>query len=207
MKWIICILFAVMTGCYLLRQHIRYGTPRRRGWEIFFKCAATSMAALLALLACMKNGIAANWVMLAGLVICTAADGVLCRRFVAGGMLFTLGHVLYIVAFCLMNLPGWRSLILFACLMGLTTSAFTAWHARIGRRYAFFYAYAVMLCTMVAMAASQRPLFLTGALLFAFSDGLLGYLMLDRRHVFLDYVSLGAYYLGQFLLALAMTVG
>lgn len=206
MRYAACALFAGMTVCYLTYQRLRYGTPRRRGREISFKCAATSMAVLLGLLGCLKNGIAANWVLLAGLAVCTAADGVICRRFLAGGALFALGHALYMIAFCLMNLPGWRSLIVFFCLMGLVTCVLGTWRARIGRRYMFFYTYAMLLCVMTAMAASQPPLFLAGALLFAFSDGLLGYLLIDRGHVYLDYVSLGTYYLGQFLLAWAMTV-
>ena len=97
-------------------------------------------------------------------------------------------------------------LILLLALMGLATAAFTRFRRRIGRRYPFFYAYATVLSVMVALAAVQHPLYFAGALLFAFSDGLLGYLLVDRGHVRLDWVSLGAYYLGQFLLALAVVI-
>ena len=96
---------------------------------------------------------------------------------------------------------------MFLALMGFATAAFTRFRQRIGRRYAFFYAYATALSMMVSLAAAQRPLFFAGALLFAFSDALLGYLMVDRRHMALDYISLGAYYLGQFLLALGVVFG
>jgi len=199
-------LFLLMVCFYLAFQRMKQ-TPRNGSpLHIAVKCAATSMAVLAALLGCLKYGGAARWVLLAGLIACTVADGVLCVRFMAGGAIFALGHVLYMVAFCLMHMPTWRSVILFVCLMGLATAAFNRFRQRIGRRAPFFYVYATVLSVMVALAAAQAPLYFAGALLFAFSDGLLGYLLVDRNHVRLDYISLGAYYLGQFLLALATLV-
>ena len=204
MPYIICGAFIVMAGCYLLFQRSKRVAGFSRPLHIALKCTATAMAVLVALLGCLQNGIPAHWLMLAGLIACTVADGVLCVRFLAGGAIFALGHILYMTAFCLMHLPTWRSVILLLCLMGLVTAAFTRWKARIGRRAPFFYAYATVLCVMVSLAAAQTPLYFAGALLFAFSDGTLGNLMIDRNHVKLDYVSLAAYYLGQFLLALAV---
>lgn len=199
--------FALMCAFYLLYQRVKQTPGIPRGIHIAVKCAATAMAVLAALLGCLQNGIAAHWAMLAGLAACAVADGVLCVHFLAGGAIFALGHVLYMAAFCLMRRPTWASVLLFLALMGLATAAFTRFRGRIGRRYPFFYAYATVLSLMVALAAAQRPLYFLGALLFAFSDGLLGYLMVDRNHMALDYVSLGAYYLGQFVLALAVCVG
>lgn len=195
-----------MCAFYLTFQRLKLTPGHGRGIQIAVKCAATSMAVLVALLGCLKNGVAAHWVLLAGLIACTVADGVLCVRFLAGGAVFALGHILYMVSFCLMNKPDIRSVILLLCLMGLATAGFTRFRARIGRRYLFFYAYATVLSVMVALAAAQAPLYFAGALLFAFSDGLLGYLLVDRGHVRLDYISLAAYYLGQFLLALGVFV-
>ena len=207
MVYVICLAFVFMCVLYLMFHRMK-GTPyNNRPLHIVVKCAATAMAVLVALLGCLKNGIPAHWLMLAGLAACAVADGVLCVRFLTGGAIFALGHILYMIAFCLMHLPTWRSVILLLCLMGLATAAFTRWKARLGRRAPFFYAYATVLCVMVSLAAAQTPLYFAGALLFAFSDGSLGYLMIDRNHVKLDYISLGAYYLGQFLLALAVVVG
>lgn len=198
--------FALMCFFYLTYQRVKVQPGHRRGLALILKCAATSMAALVAFLGCLQNGIAAHWVLLAGLIACTVADGVLTVRFLAGGALFALGHLLYMVSFCLMHKPDMRSVLLLLVLMGFATAAFTRFRSRIGRRYPFFYAYATVLSLMVALAAAQTPLYFAGALLFAFSDALLGYLMVDRNHVRLDYVSLGTYYLGQFLLALAISV-
>ncbi|MBR6891038.1 MAG: hypothetical protein IKN05_08620, partial [Clostridia bacterium] len=56
---------------------------------------------------------------------------------------------------------------------------------------------------MVALAAIQGPLCFAGAVLFAASDGLLALLFVQKGNRPLDYVSLGLYYCGQFLLGLA----
>ena len=57
---------------------------------------------------------------------------------------------------------------------------------------------------MTAVSAAQAPLFFAGGLLFAISDALLAYQLFDRRNMKIDYVSLGCYYLGQFLLGLGV---
>ena len=197
----IVFLFALMCVFYMAYQRVKVTPGHSRGLAVALKCAATGMAVITALLGCLRNGTAAHWVLLAGLFTCAVADGVLNVCFLPGGVIFALGHILYMAAFCLMHLPDWRSVILLLCLMGFATAAFTRFKSRLGRRAPFLYAYATVLSLMVALAAAQHPLYFAGALLFAFSDALLGYLMIDRNHLSLDYVSLGAYYLGQFLMA------
>ena len=204
MLYAICAAFILMWVFYLTYQRVKTAPGHSRALACAVKCAATAMAVFTALLGCLQNGTAAHWVLLSGLVACAVADGVLCYNFMAGGAVFALGHILYMVSFCLMRMPDWRSVLLLTALMGLVTAAFTRFRSRIGRRYPFFYAYATLLSVMTALAAAQRPLYFAGALLFAFSDGLLGYLLVDRSHMRLDYVSLGAYYLGQFILAVAV---
>ena len=199
--------FAVMIVCYLAFQRIKTIPGHSKALSITAKCAATAMAVVAALIGCIKNPQPAYWIILAGLAVCTIADGVLCVRFITGGAIFGLGHVLYIVAFCVMHRPTWASLILFAALLGLVTAFFSRYRKRIGRRLPLILGYATLLCLMVSMALPQKPLFFAGALLFAASDALLAYLAVDRNHMWLDYISLGAYYLGQFLLALAIVVG
>lgn len=204
MLYAILAAFLLMVVFYLAYQRIKTAPGHSKALACAVKCAATAMAAAVALLGCLQNGTAAHWVLLAGLTACAVADGVLCCNFMAGGAIFALGHILYMASFCLMHRPDWRSVLLLLALMGFATAAFTRFRTRIGRRYPFFYAYATLLSVMVALSAAQQPLYFAGALLFAFSDGLLGYLLVDRKHVRLDYVSLGAYYLGQFILALAV---
>ena len=162
------------------------------------------MAALVALLGCLKSGIPAHWLVLAGLVVCSIADGVLCVHFIAGGATFVLGHILYMVAFCMMKSPNWQCAIVFLCLMGLPIVAMTRVRSVLGSKYVLILVYATILCLMVALASIQAPLFLAGAILFAVSDVLLGCLSFTRWKKQMDYISLAMYYLGQFLLGLAV---
>ena len=204
MRYVICAAFAVMCVLYLGFQRIKKAPGHRLGAEIALKCGATAMAALTALLGCLKSGTPAQWTMLAGLVICAVADGVLCVHFIGGGALFVLGHVLYMVAFCLMRGPDWRCAVAFLVLMGLFAAATARVRPGPGGRYGLIFAYAAILCLMVALACVQAPLFFVGAVLFAASDALLGCLSISRRKAWMDYLSLALYYLGQFAFGLAV---
>lgn len=204
MNGIIWVAFAIMGVLYLAFQRIKKKDGHSRTLEIALKCGATAMAALVALLGCLKSGLPAHWVMLAGLVVCTIADGVLCVRFIEGGAVFVLGHILYMVAFCLMHRPGWQCAIVFLCLAGLSVAVMTRVRAVPGNQRALILAYAMILCLMVALASVQAPLFFAGAVLFAISDVLLGCLSIARRKTQIDYLSLALYYLGQFLFGLAV---
>ena len=204
MTSVICAAFVAMCAFYLAFQRVKHRGKLRL--EIALKCAATGMAVLVALLGCLKSGTTAHWLVLAGLAACAIADGVLCVRFIAGGAIFALGHALYMVAFCMMRAPDWRSAAIFLGLMGLAAAALMRFKPSLGRYAPLALAYAAVLSLMVALAAAQRPLFLAGALLFALSDALLGYLLAKHGPAWMDYLSLGAYYLGQFLLGLAIFV-
>jgi len=202
MRCVPFVLLAVMAVCYLIIQHMKHTPGYGRSPKIAVKCAATLMAVFTALLGCLHAPAPGRFLILAGLCAGTAADGVLIVHFVAGGALFALGHILYILAFCLMGGVSWGSLWVFLGLMGLFSLGLARFRRRMGRRAPLFAAYAAVLMAMVSLAAFQHPLFAAGAALFAFSDALLFYLLMERDHVRLDYISLGAYYLGQFLLAL-----
>lgn len=206
MTIIVCAAFAAMCAMYLAFQRIKLAPGSSRALEISAKCGATAMAALVALLGCLKNGAPAHWVLLAGLAVCAVADGVLCVHLIAGGAVFVLGHILYMIAFCLMRRPDWRSAAVFLCLAGPAAAGIARFRDRLGRGYVLFFIYAAVLGLMVALAAVQGPLYLAGALLFAVSDGLLACLSLNRGNARLDYASLAAYYLGQFLLGLAVFI-
>lgn len=206
MNGIVWIAFAVMCFLYLAFQRIKKLDGHSRTTEIALKCGATAMAALVALLGCLKSGLPAHWVILAGLIVCTIADGVLCVRFIEGGAIFVLGHILYMVAFCLMRRPNWQCAIVFLCLLGLTVAALTRIRSLLGSKYVLILAYAMILCLMVSLASIQAPLFFVGAVLFAVSDILLGCLSFARWKTQMDYFSLGLYYLGQFLIGLAVLV-
>lgn len=208
MYYVICAASIAMIGFYGAFQHLKRQPKRRKALTIACKCAATGMAVLVGVLGAARSGLPSNWVMTAGLIACMLADGLLCVRFMVGGAVFAVGHLLYIIAFCMMNRPGWGSLALFIALILLATWLFSRFRTRVNpKRFFPAYAYATVLCVMVALAAAQRPMFLAGAALFAFSDATLAYLgMMEHRSRRLDNISLGAYFTGQFLLALALII-
>ena len=204
MTVVICVAFALMCVFYLVFERMKGAPYDNRPLRITVKCAATSMAVLVALLGCLKNGTAPHWIILAGLIAGTVADGVLCVNFVVGGGIFALGHILYITAFLSMRPPAWYSYLILLALLSIAAAGFIRFRKRLGHRAPFFCGYAAVISVMVACSSAQYPVCFIGALLFALSDSLLGYLMVTRDRVKLDYISLGAYYLGQFLLGLGV---
>ena len=199
--------FAAMCCLYLIYQRIKRDGRHGLKQQIGVKCAATGMAVLVALIGCLKRGNAADWVLLAGLTACAIADGVLCVRFIPGGALFAAGHILYMVSFCMMRSPQWRCGIVFLCLTGLAAAGLTRFRKQLGGHAVLFFCYAVVLSLMVALASVQTPLIIAGAVLFAVSDGMLACLLAGQKSVALDYISLGLYYLGQFLLGVSICFG
>lgn len=206
MNYAILAAFLVMALCYAVYQRMKTLPRRSRMPGLLFKCCATCMAAAVCLLGALDGGTTGDWLLLAGLAACMIADGVLALHFPLGIAVFGAGHVLYILAFCVYGAPGLGSLAVFALAMGTLTLLFTRWRTRIGRRLPMFFAYGTLLCAMMALAFSRSPVLFIGALLFTFSDATLAYLIFIRRNVRLDYISLAAYYLGQFLIGLSVVI-
>ncbi len=165
------------------------------------KCGGTAMAALMALQGALRLNTAGAWLMFAAAVVCVVADGVLHVRFFAGGILFALGHVLYMISFCLRGLPGWQSAVMFAL---LAASAMAFIRIQNEKPQPFIVPYALVLCLMTAMSFSRGPLCFAGALLFAFSDGMLLWRMEGHHSEASDWVAMGSYYAAQYLLALSL---
>ena len=207
MKFLVLAAFAAMICFYLYYQHFKHRGGSGRVKRIAVKCSATLMAAAVCLIGAIDSGLPAHWVLFAGLIVCAIADGVLCVHFMLGAGTFAIGHAVYIIGFSMMHLPSWGSMAVFACMLMGITLLIKRWKKRMGRRAPLFLGYGVMLCLMTAVSAGQAPLFFAGGLLFAISDALLAYQLFDRRNIKIDYVSLGCYYLGQFLIGLAVFAG
>ena len=92
----------------------------------------------------------------------------------------------------------------FLCLVGVITVGLIHFRIHKDSRFPLFCIYALLLSLMVSLASVQAPMFFAGAVLFAISDGMLAYMLAGHGNRRLDYTSLGLYYLGQFLLGLAV---
>ncbi len=198
--WMAGICFAVMVIFYLLYEGSKFSDKFSKRVSTVFKCTTTSCAVLLAVYGAALHG-GANWLLAAGLLICAVADGVLVYYFIPGMGIFGLGHIAYCAAYILKSPPGTLNFLLMAFLMAGVTFGALKFKKRMGKRVVPFTMYALILCVMLALGATQTPLLALGALFFIISDATLARNILlgaTRRQ---DYFSLGCYYLGQFLIA------
>ena len=63
----------------------------------------------------------------------------------------------------------------------------------------------LLIFLMLALAVSQKPVLLTGAILFVVSDLLLAFrIFTQNQSKLLDYICLACYYLAQYLIALSI---
>jgi len=201
---LITVCLGVMILCYLVFMRFKRIKDTPVWFVILLKCGATAAAAFIALQAAFLKGSVPVWLIFAGLAVCTAADGVLHVRFIPGGILFGIGHLVYITAFCLMQPNLTVSAVVFPVLAAGGACFLLGPKKRCTERYTLIYA--AVLFSMVALAAGCGLVYGIGAVLFAVSDGLL-LVRRDSRHpVLTDYMSLGLYYAGQFLLALAAII-
>ncbi len=201
------ITFALMTAFYLLymrdKEERFHGVP-----PLVFKGLATACAAALAFVGAARSGLAADYMIAAGLTVCVAADVILGLRFTWGMAAFALGHACYCAAYVLTAPPALPGMIVFLTLAGFCVAIYPSLkhHAK-QRRAVQYLAYALVLCVMLALAIPQRPLLLLGAFLFVLSDGMLAYRMARRnKNRAYDYACLACYYLAQYLIALSLFI-
>ncbi len=194
----------------------RYKFRQKNGLSIVFKCAATAVAVVLAVLGALYQNNGHTWLLCAGLAVCAVADGVICASFLAGLCCFLCAHFLLIASFLAaapirpvsVVLLALGLAILFAVLRTLRKNGVVSKMIMPGAAY-----FAVILC-MVSLAVPfaytsdirngvPEGLFAAvGALLFMASDILLAGNSLMRYSRRNDIVSLSVYYLGIYSLAL-----
>lgn len=113
MKYLIlyCAVFLALT-VFLIPRYGQAEGQGKKALAIALKMIPTVLAAGPALYACCcgKNGIA-GWI-LAGILVGSVADGLLCIRFEVGGVAFLIGHLLYCTAFVRAGRVGWINIIL-----------------------------------------------------------------------------------------------
>lgn len=197
----VAVCFGLMLVFYLMYEGDKFSKRYSRPFAIACKGAATLCACLLAAVGAARTGLGSDWALAAGLLLCTVADVVLDLRFVAGMGVFSLGHAAYCAAYILKNPPGTLNFLLMVALMVSVVLGALKFSRRLGHRAAPFTLYALVLCVMLSLAATQKPVLAFGALFFVISDATLARNLLlgaTRRQ---DYASLGCYYLGQFLIA------
>lgn len=194
------VIFALMAAfCPLYLRAERGGRKLKRS---ILKIIPTVSALILSL--CGEGG-ASSLLISAGLVLCVIADWVLDYRFVYGTAIFGCAHVLFVITFILRGgitvetLAAFCICIMtFAALLSLRNTA----KSSLGKLPAC--AYCVALCCLVASSVNAGGLCIAGALLFAFSDTLIGLRLfygLGGKHS--GWIIMAAYYGALYLIALS----
>ncbi|MBR4236141.1 MAG: lysoplasmalogenase [Clostridia bacterium] len=151
---------------------------RRTARRAAFKCVPGTASFLSALLLTLHKPAftAYSALIVAGLLVCTAADAVLEFVFLPGVCCFAAAHLCFICAFWLRGVPGVAGIVCFACVYAL----FLLIYARVRhlRAHSFpagaFWGYSSVLAFMLASSLRSGAYAVVGAALFTISDTLLG---------------------------------
>lgn len=164
------------------------------------KMLATLCAAGLALSRGLPEG---GWLCVAALLLCAAADGLLCVHFVTGMAVFAAGHVAYMAWFLTRQGFSWLSAALFPPLLALGFGLLWHWRDRLGRLGLPMCVYAVILSAMGALGIPCGGLTALAACLFVLSDIMVCRQVVMPVSLAFDVSALGIYYAAQLLFGAA----
>ena len=200
-SWAVLLTFVSMLvlGTMFKLGEIKKVFPERS--TILFKGATTTVAAALALYAGLLGGGTYAFLMAGGLLVCAVADMVLEKHFIAGMVVFALGHVFYITAFILNGGITLAAILTYAILLAIIYFGGQYAHQKTGEKVLHLQLYAGILSLMVALSVPQTAAATIGAFLFIISDGFIAYRLLVRPSQLNGIMCIILYYLGQFLLA------
>lgn len=195
--------------------NFRYKYKKPQCLSLVFKIIPTLTAVAFAGYACFateQDGIYAALIF-AGLCVCTVADWMLEVRFEIGGGLFFIGHVCYVLAM-LLSRPAspWSAAVFAAAELGLMyfLSKYRQ-EIKPKRMVLGLGVYSLALASLLAFSLPRPFISLSrsavlaaaGAALFVLSDLTLCHNTVRKKPDSWHFMSLGAYYMGQFLLALS----
>lgn len=194
--------------------HFSRWFPVRKTVDLAAKAAPTLMAASFAGWAAFhQSGDGYALLMFAGVLVGAAADVMLGVHFVTGGLMFLLGHILYLTAFCLLKAPTLWSLpvfaVVFAGLWVFCQRYRPQMRNSVVRNGLPFYCaalsaiIALSLPTAFLMPSQRTILAALGAICFALSDmGVFHGIVMPTDFSF-NYRMLGLYYFAQLLLGMS----
>lgn len=208
------LLFALFMPVYLRMSYGKELTGSKKVLALTFKALATFMAVLVALFAYTRRGDTFSLHMLAGIVICMAADVFIGINFLLGVFSFFAGHLLYgYAAIDEYGVVWWKFLIAFAIGAAALVLYLGKHLEKAGSKLPPLLVYGCVLISMFSLFAPQvltgKPADIAlacGAAFFLVSDITLAKNMFVNSTRLSDTVSLSCYYLGQYLLALGVFI-
>lgn len=200
---------------WLLWMPLHFRLKARRTLSLVAKVIPTLTAAAFAGYACFGMGQRNAYAELifAGLLVCSLADWMLGVRFEVGGALFFIGHVFYTLAMALYRHVSLWSLAVFVVAEVCLWLFLSKYKRDIESRFIVL-GLSIYSLALSALLAFSVPLpFLSysrgallaacGAALFVVSDLTLCHNTVRDKPDMWHFLSLGAYYMGQLLLALS----
>ncbi len=175
------------------------------------KATPTLLAAIAALIACVRGGGQYALLVTIALFVCAAADVMLGVKFVVGGVLFFSGHMLYLTALGGVQTPTVWSIPVFVIAVALLWLFCRRYFSLFPSKWLYLgvMIYCMALGALLAfslpapvLAFSRRTVLAAmGAALFVLSDMGTCHAMLAKPGRTFNYLSLGVYYTAQMLLA------
>lgn len=185
----------------------------RGAWTTTYWSKPATMLAILALVLLSPAPLAGYPALIALGLVCSLAGDVFLMlrpvRFLAGLVAFLVAHLVYIVAFSTLATPA--GLVDALLLLGLGVVIYGILWPGLGRLRLPVLGYVLAIVTMVwaawsawrGLGTQSSAVGAAGALLFLISDTSLGIARFRYRFPGAQLVTLGTYYLGQWLIALS----
>lgn len=152
-----------------------------------------------------------KYLMLIGTLFAFGGDVFLIDHFVIGAALFAIGHVFYLISFCLLVKPRWTDLFIFLGIMIFALLVIFLYPFSFNGMMPLVIVYAVIISLMLAKAIGNafakssfhKPMIFIaiGAFLFFFSDLCLLFNVFGNLPRIMDILCLGTYYPAQGFLA------
>lgn len=205
----------LLTWALCMPLHFYGKKQKNKVLSLIFKALPTILAAAFAGYGalCLPGSDDYARLIFLGLCTCVFADVLLEIRFEAGGFLFFLGHVLYVLALSRYRVLSWWCLTVFLIAAAVLEIFVHSYRNRVPARFLLLglRIYALALSALLAFSlplpflapGSRSVLAASGAVLFVASDMTLCYNTLRKKPTLWHYVSLGVYYSAQLLLGLS----
>lgn len=160
-----------------------------------------------------KDGLWKSIIMLVGLIFAMSGDIVLIEHFVVGAGLFAIGHIFFLIYFCLMYKFNLIDLFIFLGLVAVAMLIIFLYpNFQFDGMLPVIIVYAIVISSMLAKAignyfshkTTENLITLLGAFLFFFSDMMLLFYCFAGNNIIFDYFCIYTYYPAEFMLGLTI---
>lgn len=205
--WFITCFFAVLLFCQNEYYCSFSGNPE--GFAIqrmFLKFGISFLAVLVALIGFYSCRSRMNFFILAGLILSCIGDMVINANLVVGAMVFLMGHIFFIKGFIAFKAPPKQIFVVWAFLMVILISGIVLMKCFVVPDFDFLLVaagiiYVIFMTAMVSFSFVAPRQICIGGLIFGISDILLMCNMVFGTTPLSHIISLGAYYIGVFIIA------